>query len=82
MYLFEGRDYSKDPSSEDEGRFRQLLEEQQGQLEGGGKGGRAPAAQCRGGSQASRGGGGFSGSRGLNQRQGAVILAHSNNYCC
>ncbi|XP_061081834.1 chromodomain-helicase-DNA-binding protein 1-like [Conger conger] len=41
MYLFEGRDYSKDPSSEDESRFRQLLEEQLGQRAGGGKEGPA-----------------------------------------
>ncbi|KAG5833507.1 hypothetical protein ANANG_G00276650 [Anguilla anguilla] len=40
MYLFEGRDYSKDPSSEDETRFRELLEEQLAQLGGGGSEGR------------------------------------------
>ncbi|KAJ8409865.1 hypothetical protein AAFF_G00209060 [Aldrovandia affinis] len=37
MYLFEGRDYSRDPSSEDKSRFRQLLEDQLGQQEEGGK---------------------------------------------
>ncbi|KAJ8350442.1 hypothetical protein SKAU_G00255720 [Synaphobranchus kaupii] len=41
MYLFEGKDYSKDPSSKDESRFQQLLEEQLAQLEGGAKEGRA-----------------------------------------
>ncbi|XP_035250471.1 chromodomain-helicase-DNA-binding protein 1-like isoform X1 [Anguilla anguilla] len=40
MYLFEGRDYSKDPSSEDESRFRELLEEQLARLGGGGSEGR------------------------------------------
>ncbi|KAJ8252744.1 hypothetical protein GJAV_G00205090 [Gymnothorax javanicus] len=39
MYVFEGRDYSRDPSSEDESRFLQLLGEQGLQpAAGGGKG--------------------------------------------
>ncbi|XP_067085682.1 chromodomain-helicase-DNA-binding protein 1-like isoform X3 [Osmerus mordax] len=39
MYCFEGRDYSRDPSSEDRRSFEQLLEEQlEGQEEAGGEG--------------------------------------------
>ncbi|KAI1899825.1 hypothetical protein AGOR_G00065750 [Albula goreensis] len=42
MYLFEGRDYSRDLSSEDKSRFLQLLKEQLGQQqEEGGRDGRA-----------------------------------------
>ncbi|XP_036426586.1 LOW QUALITY PROTEIN: chromodomain-helicase-DNA-binding protein 1-like [Colossoma macropomum] len=40
MYYFEGRDYSKDPSTEDQKTFELLLEEQLAQLEDIGKEGR------------------------------------------
>ncbi|XDV35684.1 hypothetical protein PO909_005580 [Leuciscus waleckii] len=41
MYYFEGKDYSKDPSAEDEKTFELLLEEQLVDLEDAGKEGRA-----------------------------------------
>ncbi|XP_036396796.1 chromodomain-helicase-DNA-binding protein 1-like [Megalops cyprinoides] len=41
MYVFEGRDYSRDPSSEDTTRFNQILQEQLAELEHAGEEGRA-----------------------------------------
>uniref|UniRef100_A0A671RWC1 Chromodomain helicase DNA binding protein 1-like n=1 Tax=Sinocyclocheilus anshuiensis TaxID=1608454 RepID=A0A671RWC1_9TELE len=41
MYYFEGKDYSKDPSAEDEKAFELLLEKQLAELEDAGKEGRA-----------------------------------------
>lgn len=41
MYYFEGKDYSKDPSAEDEKTFELLLEKQLADLEDAGKEGRA-----------------------------------------
>ncbi len=41
MYCFEGKDYSKDPSAEDEKTFELLLEKQLADLEDAGKEGRA-----------------------------------------
>ncbi|XP_026854693.2 chromodomain-helicase-DNA-binding protein 1-like isoform X2 [Electrophorus electricus] len=41
MYYFEGKDYSKDPSKEDQTKFELLLEEQLAELEDAGKEGRA-----------------------------------------
>lgn len=41
MYFFEGKDYSKIPSMEDEKRFELLLDEQSATLEDAGKEGRS-----------------------------------------
>jgi len=41
MYYFEGKDYSKDPSTEDEKTFELLLEKQLADLGDAGKEGRA-----------------------------------------
>lgn len=41
MYYFEGKDYSKDPSAEDEKTFELLLEKQLAEIEDAGKEGRA-----------------------------------------
>lgn len=37
MYFFEGRDYSKDPSEEDEKTFELILEKQLAELDDAGK---------------------------------------------
>lgn len=41
MYFFEGRDYSKDPSAEDEKTFELILEKQLAELDDAGKEGRS-----------------------------------------
>ncbi|CAN9500249.1 unnamed protein product [Ophioblennius macclurei] len=53
MYYFEGRDYSKDPSSEDQTRFQRLLDEELDQFQRAAGEGRALRRQTAGGASPS-----------------------------